>query len=82
MKTAMSIPNEIFKEAEKAAREFKCSRSEFFTIATKEFLEKINSRKLLNAINEAFSEEETSEETSLRQKSKRYYSRKVLKERY
>jgi len=82
MKTAISIPNEIFKEAEKAARKFNCSRSEFFTIAIKEFLEKINSRKLLNAINEAFPEEETSEEISLRQKSKRYYSHKVLKERY
>ena len=65
MKTAISIPDTIFKEAEKAAREFQCSRSQFFTIAMKDFLKKVKSRKLFEALNEAYADEETPEETSI-----------------
>lgn len=82
MKTAISIPDTIFKEAEKAAREFRCSRSQFFTIAAKDFLKKIKSRKLLQELNEAYAGEETNEEVSLRQKSKKYYAGKILEDEY
>ncbi len=82
MKTAISIPDEIFKKVDEAAKEYNYSRSELFTLAAKEFLEKIKSKKLLEAINDAYSEPETPEETSLREKGKKYYSRKVLKGRY
>ncbi|MBI3814163.1 MAG: CopG family transcriptional regulator [Nitrospinae bacterium] len=82
MKTAISIPDEIFEKAEKAAREYNYSRSELFTIAVKEFLERIKSRRLLDEINEAYSDIETPDETSLRQKGKKYYAHKILKERY
>lgn len=82
MKTAISIPDEVFKEVEQTAREYNYSRSELFTIAVKEFLEKIKSRKLLDALNDVYSEQETTEETALRQKSKRHYARRLLKEPY
>ena len=82
MKTAISIPDEIFKKVDESAKEYNYSRSELFTLAAKEFLEKIKSKKLLEAINDAYSEPETPEETSLREKGKKYYSRKVLKRRY
>ncbi|MEK7828247.1 MAG: ribbon-helix-helix domain-containing protein [Deltaproteobacteria bacterium] len=82
MKTAISIPDEIFRKADEAAKEYNYSRSELFTLAVKEFLEKIKSKRLLEAINEAYSEPEAPEETSLREKGKKYYSRKVLKGRY
>ena len=82
MKTAVSIPDEVFKEVDKTAKEFNYSRSELFTIAVKEFLEKIKSKKLLDALNKAYSEVESPEEITLRQKSKKYYAKKVLKETY
>lgn len=82
MKTAISIPDDVFKEVEQTAREYNYSRSELFTIAVKEFLEKIKSRKLLDALNDVYSEQETTEETALRQKSKRHYARRLLKEPY
>ncbi len=82
MKTAVSIPDEVFKEVDKTAKKFNYSRSELFTIAVKEFLEKIKSKKLLDALNEAYSEVESPEEITLRQKSKKYYAKKVLKETY
>ena len=82
MTTAVSIPDEVFKEVDKTAKEFNYSRSELFTIAVKEFLEKIKSKKLLDALNKAYSEVESPEEITLRQKSKKYYAKKVLKETY
>ncbi len=82
MKTAISIPDEIFKKVDEVAKEYNYSRSELFTLAAKEFLEKIKYKRLLEAINDAYSEPETSEETSLRDKGKKYYSRKVLKGRH
>lgn len=82
MKTAISIPDNIFKEAEKAAREFQCSRSQFFTLAAKDFLRKVKSKKLFEALNEAYVDEETDEEIALRQRSKKYYARNIVKDEF
>ncbi|MBI5199485.1 MAG: CopG family transcriptional regulator [Nitrospirae bacterium] len=82
MKTAISIPDNIFREVEKFAKEHNYSRSEVFVIAVKNFLEKLESRKLLDAINKAYSGVESQEEKTLRRKSKKYYASVVLKEKY
>ncbi len=80
MKTAISVPNHIFKELEKFSKEHQYSRSEVFAMAVKEFLEKRKSKELLNALNEAYSEPELPEEITLREKGKRYFAKKILKE--
>ncbi|MBI4824247.1 MAG: CopG family transcriptional regulator [Nitrospirae bacterium] len=79
MKTAISLPDKIFREAERVAKEHSYSRSELFTLALKEFLERIKARELLDAINEAYSDIEPLKETDLRQKGKRYYSHRILR---
>jgi metal-responsive CopG/Arc/MetJ family transcriptional regulator len=80
MKTAISIPDEIFEEVEKYSKEHRYSRSEVFVMAVREFLEKLKSKELLDTLNEVYSEPESLEETNLREKSKKYYSKKILKE--
>jgi metal-responsive CopG/Arc/MetJ family transcriptional regulator len=82
MKTAISIPDEIFKEIEKVAEEYHYSRSEVFVIAVKGFLEKLKSRQLLDTLNKVHQDIETSEDTTLRKKAIRHYARRVLKEPY
>ncbi len=82
MKTAISIPDEIFREIERFSKEHRYSRSEVFVMAVKEFLEKLKSKELFNALNEVYSEPESLEETTLREKSKGYYSKKILKEEH
>jgi metal-responsive CopG/Arc/MetJ family transcriptional regulator len=82
MKTAISIPDDIFKELEKFAKEYNYSRSEVFVLAVKELLKKMESKQLLEAINTAYSDLEDTEEKTLRRKSKKYYVRAVLKEKY
>ena len=80
MKTAISIPDDIFKEIEKIAEENNCSRSEVFLIAVREFLEKLRSKRLLDDLNDAYSDIESPEEKSLREKSKKYYAEKVMRD--
>ena len=80
MKTVISLPDNIFKEVEKFAKEYNCSPSKVFVIALKEFLEKLKSKKLLITLNDAYEEEEAFEEKMVRIKRKRYYAAKVSRE--
>ena len=77
-----AFPDTIFNEVEKFAREHNYSRSEVFVIAIQDFLKKQESQRLLDALNDAYAEGESSEEKALRKKSKKYYAAKVLKEKY
>ena len=79
MKTAISIPEDIFVEVKKIAQEHNYSRSKVFVIAVKEFLEKLRSQKLLEALNAAYSDVESKEEKTLRERSKRYYTKRVIR---
>lgn len=81
MKTAISVPDALFNEVEKAAKENRSSRSEVFATAVREYLEKRKSRKLLDDLNESLAVAESTEEYHVRQKSKKRYARTVLKER-
>ncbi len=78
MKTAISIPDDLFKEVEKLAKEKKTSRSQVFSEAVKLYLKKIKSQKLLKELNSAYAHEETSEEKLVQIKSIEYYKRTKL----
>jgi metal-responsive CopG/Arc/MetJ family transcriptional regulator len=80
MKTAISIPDQLFEEVENFSKKHRRSRSEVFAMAVRKLLEKEKAQELLNALNEAYSHEESVEEKTLREKGKRYYGKKVLKE--
>ena len=49
-------------------------------MAVKKFLKKLKSKEILNALNEAYSETGYPEEIRLKEKSKKYYAKKILKE--
>jgi metal-responsive CopG/Arc/MetJ family transcriptional regulator len=82
MKTAISIPDKLFDELQETAKKQHCSRSELFAIAVQEYLDRIKSQNLLSSLNEAYSEPEESQDTTLRKNSKKYYARKLLKAPY
>ncbi len=82
MKTAISISDDIFRKIEKYAKEHNYSRSEVFAAAVQEFFKKRESQKLLDDLNKAYPVTESPEEKTIRKKGKKYYSRKVLKEKY
>ena len=60
MKTAISIPDPLFKAAERMAERFGISRSELFRRAIREFLGNHENRGVTEALNEVYgSEHET-----------------------
>lgn len=57
MKTAISLPDSIFEEAESLARQIGVSRSELYTNALKAYLRKYNRDQILSKLNQIYSEE-------------------------
>jgi len=78
MKIAISIPDTIFRAVKKTAEEQKRSRSEIFVEAVREYLEKIESRRILESLNEVYSAPETKEERDARRSELNLYKRTVL----
>jgi metal-responsive CopG/Arc/MetJ family transcriptional regulator len=78
MKTAISIPDNIFEDIDKLSKELHRSRSQILTDAAREYIEKLKNEKILKDLNKAYLEEETEHETELRRKGKKHYA-KLLK---
>ena len=56
MKTAVSIPDDVFEKAERLARKTKRSRSGIFSDALREYLARHSSDEITAAVNKACSE--------------------------
>jgi metal-responsive CopG/Arc/MetJ family transcriptional regulator len=56
MKTAVSIPDDIFEEAERLAAELKTSRSQLFSRALREFVARHASDRVTAAMNRVVDE--------------------------
>ncbi len=57
MKTAISLPDSVFEEAEALAGQLGVSRSELYTKALVAYLRKYNRNQILNKLNQVYSEE-------------------------
>lgn len=71
MKTAISIPDPVFREAERAARRLKVSRSELYRLALEAFLSGQRDAEVTASYDEAFAEKETVAERSFRKRAGR-----------
>jgi len=60
MKTALSIPDGLFKKGEKAARKLKLSRSALYSRALEEFLDRRDEEAIIAQINKVSDEVDTS----------------------
>lgn len=57
MKTAISIPDTVYESAEKLARRLGESRSELYTKAVKSYIERQQSSKVTEKLNEVYGTE-------------------------
>jgi metal-responsive CopG/Arc/MetJ family transcriptional regulator len=57
MKTAISLPDSVFAEAEALARQLGLSRSELYSTALQAYLSKYNRQQILHKLNDIYSEE-------------------------
>jgi predicted transcriptional regulator len=57
MKTAISIPDGVFKAAERLARRLKITRSELYATALAAFLERHAEAEVTNVLNEVYAKQ-------------------------
>ena len=57
MKTAISLPDSVFEEAEALAERLGLSRSELYAKALQAYLQKYNRNQILNKLNQVYSQE-------------------------
>ncbi len=65
MKTAISIPDPIFKEAEKAAKRLGLSRSELYARAVAEFVKILRRDGIKRQLDKIYAEEDSAIDPSL-----------------
>jgi metal-responsive CopG/Arc/MetJ family transcriptional regulator len=57
MKTAISLPDSVFEEAEALAQQLGLSRSQLYVQALKAYLERYNRNQILHKLNQVYSKE-------------------------
>jgi predicted transcriptional regulator len=57
VKTAISLPEDLFRRAEAAARKLRMSRSQLYAVAIAEFIERRQAAKITQRLNEVYSSE-------------------------
>lgn len=57
MKTAISLPDELFKRADRAAKSAHLSRSQLFAKALRQFLDGVQFRKITQSLDEVYSDQ-------------------------
>jgi metal-responsive CopG/Arc/MetJ family transcriptional regulator len=78
MKIAISIPDSVFRDVKKIAEEQKRSRSEVIVQALRQYLEDLETRSMIDSLNEVYSNPETEEERATRTADLELYVRTVL----
>ena len=64
MKTAISIPDNLFNDAEITARQLGLARSQLYVLAIKEFIEHHNKDKITQKLNLYYSQNSNTDEIS------------------
>jgi metal-responsive CopG/Arc/MetJ family transcriptional regulator len=59
MKTAVSLPDEIFRQAEAVAKRMRVSRSQLYTTAISEYLDKHRADWITRRLNEVYSKHDS-----------------------
>ena len=82
MKTAISIPDDLFETVERLADELHLSRSQVFADAVREYVEKQRNRQILEAINKAYASPETKQEAKVRRLSVQQHAKSLKAEKW
>ncbi len=76
MKTAISVPNDVFELSERLAKKLKVSRSKIFAMGVKKLGEDYDEENLIAKINAVCDKVDTSLDPAVKQ----YQSRRIKKE--
>ncbi len=59
MKTAVSLPDEIFRQAEATAKKLRISRSKLYASAISEYLDRHRAESVTERLNQVYSEQDS-----------------------
>lgn len=82
VKTAISIPEDLFEGLEMASKEMKLSRSQVFALAVKDFLWERENRRMLEQLNRVYGEEPDEEEREYLRRMKALYSKTLARDEW
>jgi metal-responsive CopG/Arc/MetJ family transcriptional regulator len=77
VKTAISIQEALFDQAEALARRMKVSRSRLFALALEDYIQRHENRQLLRQLNAAYADEPDADEQTLRSEARGTHRRIV-----
>jgi len=77
IKTAISLQQSLFEQIDALAQELQISRSRLFALAAEAFIQRYQSQRLLEAINDAYDDLPGREEQSLRRKMRQRHKQMV-----
>jgi hypothetical protein len=77
MKTAVSLPDELFREADQAAKRLKVTRSDLYRRALEAYLGSLRGKDVTASYNAAFGDAESRADRRVRQRSVRRVLRSV-----
>ncbi|AFY35765.1 hypothetical protein [Calothrix sp. PCC 7507] len=80
IKTAISLPEGLFEEAEAVANEMEVSRSKLVAIALAEYIKRYQNKQLLEKINVTYADFPNEEEQAI-QKSMRRQHRRIVEDK-
>lgn len=75
VKTAISMPEDLFEEVKTAAKDMKLSRSQVFALAVEEFLRERENRRILEQLNRVYGDGPDEEEREYLARMKARYRR-------
>ncbi len=75
MKTAISVPQDVFQLSERLAKKLKISRSAVFAMGVKKLGEELNEEDLINRINAVCEEIDTSLDPAVKEYQRRTIGR-------
>jgi metal-responsive CopG/Arc/MetJ family transcriptional regulator len=81
MKTAISIEDDLLREADRAAGEMHLSRSRLFSVALREYLQRRRANEILQQLNRVYADGPSVEERRLTGKMKAKF-RSTIKEQW
>jgi metal-responsive CopG/Arc/MetJ family transcriptional regulator len=81
IKTAISLPESLFEQAEALSSELKVSRSRLMAIALEEFIRRHQNQQLLEKINSAYADFPDEEEQTIHAQL-RHQHRKIAEEEW
>jgi len=79
VKTAISVPSDLFKQMDRLSRKLRIPRSRLFALAVREFIERRQAAEITQRLNQVYGQGESDEDVDFRHAANRALNRSLEK---